>query len=279
VLGLLASLALAASPVVWLGPRPPRRPARVATLAPSLTAMVKALGARDRLVAVSRYDDDPAVARLPRLGGLLDPSPEAILAARPELLVVQPSPAIEPVLARLAALGVPILELSLTTISDVEQAERVLGAALDVRARGEQLAHALEVGISSAEAAAQGKPRPRVLMVYGWSPLVVAGPGAFADALLRAAGGDNAASKARTAYAAYSVEEAAASKPALILDLSFAEQVPAAWARIPGLAHVRMVKPKSLALLHPGPELLLGLAELQAALATLAAPEPAKVLR
>ena len=263
MLGLVLGLALAASPGArWLGPKPPPQPARVATLAPSLTEMVVALGAGARLVAVSRYDELPQVSKLPRLGGLMDPSAEAILAARPDLLVVQPSPTIEPILKKLAELGVSVLELSLTNVAEVELAERQLGAALGDAAAGEALAAKLDAAVAATRARAAKLPHPRVLLVYGWSPLVVAGPGSFADQLLRAAGGLNAATATANRYATYSIEEAAISHPDLILDLATYEKMPEAFAKLPGLAKAKRVRLASPALMHPGPGLVNGLAEL-----------------
>ncbi len=69
----------------WLGPRAPASPGRVVSLAPSLTDVVVALGRSALLVGVTRYDDAPEVRGLPRVGGFLDPSPEAVLAAKPDL--------------------------------------------------------------------------------------------------------------------------------------------------------------------------------------------------
>ncbi|HEY0840310.1 MAG TPA: helical backbone metal receptor, partial [Vulgatibacter sp.] len=111
----LPSLAGAQAPY-RLGPEPAAKPARVVTLAPSLSEIVLELGAGDTLAGVSRYDDDPAVAALPRVGGYLDPSPEAILALRPDLLLVEPSPGNRAVVERLAGLGVSVLVLPLKGI-------------------------------------------------------------------------------------------------------------------------------------------------------------------
>lgn len=268
MIALLVSAALAATPATWFGPRPPAHPRRVATLAPSLTELVVALGAGDRLVGVSRYDDAPEVNPLPRLGGLMDPSAESILAVKPDLFVVQPSPTVQPVYERLADLGVPVLELSLSNVADVEAAERELGKALGVPEKGEALATALEQRLQRARAEAAKRPHPRVLVVYGWEPLVVAGPGSFADEILRACGGINAATLARSAYATYSAEAAAAARPELILDLSFEDKMPASFKSLPGLGDARVAKPHSLALLHPGPRLVEGVDEVEALLRT-----------
>ncbi|MBS2032810.1 MAG: ABC transporter substrate-binding protein [Deltaproteobacteria bacterium] len=265
---LIAALLAGAPGASWLGPKPPAHPARVATLAPSLTELVQALSAGNRLVGVSKFDDDPAVAKLPRLGGLMDPSPEAILAVKPELLVVQPSPTIQPLLERVAELGVPVLELPMSNVAEVETAERELGAALGEKQKGDALAAELESSLAAARAKIPAGKRQRALIVYGWSPLVVAGPGSFADELLRAAGGENAAAGAKGAYVTYSAELAADAHPDLLVDLAFTmgDQMPAAFQQLPGLARARVVHPKTQALLHPGPKLVEGLLELQQAL-------------
>src|SRR5215472_11557317 len=72
---------------------PPGPPARVVSLAPSVTEILYALGAGDRLVGVcAQCDRPPAALGLPRVGGYLAPSVEAVLALRPALVIVVPSP-------------------------------------------------------------------------------------------------------------------------------------------------------------------------------------------
>ena len=90
VLALL--LAAAPSGPQWLGPKPGASLQRVVTLAPSLTETVLSLDAGTLLVGVSRYDEAPEVAGLPRVGGFSDPSVEAVLALKPQLVIVQRAP-------------------------------------------------------------------------------------------------------------------------------------------------------------------------------------------
>src|SRR5439155_253376 len=89
---ILAAAALAgcaAAPA----PAPAGPPARVVSLAPSITEVVYALGAGERLVGVCAQCDYPAaVASLPRVGGYLAPSVEVTLARRPDLVIAAPSP-------------------------------------------------------------------------------------------------------------------------------------------------------------------------------------------
>ncbi|HSN91361.1 MAG TPA: helical backbone metal receptor, partial [Anaeromyxobacteraceae bacterium] len=72
---------------LWIGAPPRQPPRRVVTLAPSLTDVVVALGRADRLVGVTRHDDAPEVSGLPRVGGFLDPNPEAVMALEPDLVI------------------------------------------------------------------------------------------------------------------------------------------------------------------------------------------------
>ena len=59
------------------------------SLVPATTEMLFAMGAGDRLVGVGNYDTyPPETRRLPKLGGLLDPDVERLLALKPDLVVV-----------------------------------------------------------------------------------------------------------------------------------------------------------------------------------------------
>ncbi|HMN56925.1 MAG TPA: helical backbone metal receptor, partial [Ottowia sp.] len=67
-------------------------PARIVSLLPSLTETVCALGACARLVGVDRYANwPPPVQRLPKLGGGLDPGVEAVVALRPDVVLMDSS--------------------------------------------------------------------------------------------------------------------------------------------------------------------------------------------
>ena len=64
-------------------------PRRIVSLVPAITEMLFAIGAGPQVVAVSSYDEFPAeVKALPKVGALLDPDTERILALRPDLVVV-----------------------------------------------------------------------------------------------------------------------------------------------------------------------------------------------
>jgi iron complex transport system substrate-binding protein len=272
-LALLAAAPAGPSAVQTLGPPAPAAVRRVVTLAPSLTETVLALGAAELLVGVSRFDERPEVGALPRVGGFVDPSVEAVAALKPDLVLVQPGPGNQRPVETLAALGVSVLVLRLGSVNDVLAALRATGVALGRAARGEELARELEQARAAVRARARSRAPVRVLFAYGFQPLVVAGPGSFADELLRDAGAVNVAADAGRAYPVWSVERALEARADVVLD---AADVPAGretLRALPGLRNARWVELPSPALLHPGPALGQGLEELFQAL------HPSEVLR
>jgi iron complex transport system substrate-binding protein len=268
-------VACGATDAQWLGPKPPAQVTRVVTGAPSLTETVLALGAGERLVGVSRFDERAEVQALPRVGGFNDVSVEAVLALKPELLVVQKAPGNQKAVETLARLGVPVLALSLTTVDDVAKAMTTLGRALGRDEAAKALVDELSATRARMRAQAEARAKkPRVLFVYGFNPLVVAGPGSFADELLRDCGALNAAQKAPTAYPTYSLEQAVRLAPDILIDAASSMDGKAAVEALEPLKHTRWVALPSKDLVQPGPALARGLPHLCALLAPPPNAEP-----
>lgn len=266
---LLLVLALGAADVLaggaparpqYLGPKPAAEVRRIVTLAPSLTETVLALGAGNRLVGVSRFDELEEVKGLPRVGGFVDPSVEAVVALAPDLVVVQPAPGNKVPVEKIAALKIPVLVLPLTTISDTLRAIAELGRALGKSELAAAKIREIQAAREEVRGRAKGR-KPRVLFAYSFEPLVVAGPGSFAHELLEDAGAVNAASRAKTAYPVYSVEAALRSRPDVVIDATAGMESGGAekLKRLAGLESARWVKLPSQDLMHPGPSLARGL--------------------
>jgi len=234
-------------------------PTRVITLAPSITEIVIDLGLGEKLVGVSRHDDAPEVEGLPRVGGFIDPSPEAIVGLKPDLLLVQPSPGNRGIVERLAELGIPALILPLNTIDEILASMRAVSEALGAKDTGAALAKKLELGLARLEAEAAALPRRRALIVYSWKPLVVAGPDSFGDSLLRIAGGTNLAADASGPYPTLSAEAALAADPEVVIDASgghgWKEGALGGWGP-------KIMKMKTTALFRPGPRIEEGAREI-----------------
>jgi len=244
----------------YLGPKPKAQVQRVVTLVPSITEIVISVGGGERLVGVSRFDSLPLVKDLPRVGGFVDPSVEAVLALRPDLVLVQPGPGNRGPVMKLAELGVPVLVLPLQSVADVLRAIREVGRALGRAEQGERVARELEAVRAQVRAEAKQHKPKKVLVVYGFSPLVVAGPGAFVDELLRDAGAKNAAGDAKAPYPVYSAESALRAKPEVVIDAVMGHESGGDRLRsLPGLREARWITVPSEDLLHPGPNIGRGL--------------------
>ncbi len=105
-------------------------PARIVSVLPSLSETVCALGRCARLVGVDRYSNHPdSLRHLPKVGGGLDPSVEAIVALRPDLVLVATS---SPVAARLESLGLKVVALEPKRYADAQRVMLQLGKLLAV---------------------------------------------------------------------------------------------------------------------------------------------------
>jgi iron complex transport system substrate-binding protein len=124
-------------------------PQRIVSLLPSLTETVCALGACQRLVGVDRYSNWPAsIARVPRVGGGIDPNIESIVALKPDLVLAAGSTRGAD---RLQALGLTVLRLEPRTHADVQRVLRTVGDALQVpAAESERVWRDIQAGVQAA---------------------------------------------------------------------------------------------------------------------------------
>jgi len=128
-------------------------PQRIVSLLPSLTETVCELGACARLVGVDRYSDFPAsVKQLPQVGGGLDPNIEAIVALKPDVVLMATSSRAG---ERLRALGLKVLALEPKTHADVKRVLGKVGQVLGVR----DAARVWRVIDAAMQAAAQSLPQ------------------------------------------------------------------------------------------------------------------------
>ncbi len=127
----------------------PHPPQRIVSLLPSLTETVCALGACQRLVGVDRYSNWPAsIARVPRVGGGIDPNIESIVALKPDLVLAAGSTRGAD---RLQALGLTVLRLEPRNHADAQRVLRTVGDALGVpAAESERVWREIQAGVQAA---------------------------------------------------------------------------------------------------------------------------------
>ena len=105
-------------------------PQRIVSLLPSLTETVCELGQCQRLVGVDRYSNFPeSVRALPQVGGGLDPNIEAIVALKPDVVLMATSSRAG---ERLQSLGIQVVALEPKSHADVRRVLEKIGQLLDV---------------------------------------------------------------------------------------------------------------------------------------------------
>ena len=124
-----------------------KTPQRIVSLLPSLTETVCELGQCQRLVGVDRYSNFPASVRaLPQVGGGLDPSIEAVVALKPDVVLMATSSRASD---RLRDLGLKVVALEPKTYADVQRVMLKLGQVLDVP-DAQKIWRAIDAGVSAA---------------------------------------------------------------------------------------------------------------------------------
>ena len=251
---------------------PAARPSRIVSLIPATTEMLFAMGAGDRLVGVGTYDRFPAeVARLPRVGGLIDPDTERILALRPDLVIVY-NTQVE-LKQRLDRARLPYFSYEHRALPDIMTTVRVLGERVGAGERAHAVADEMDHALAAVSASVAGQTRPRALLVFGRQPGTLrsvnasGGYGFLAD-LLNIAGAENVFNDIKQQSVQASTEMILARRPDVIVELKYGAAAPALdvarelepWT---ALASVPAVRNKRLYLLTgdefvvPGPRIVL----------------------
>ena len=184
------------------------RPERIVSAAPTVTEILFALGAGDRLVAVTDQCDYPPEAKgLPRIGGFWTPSVEKVLGAQPDLVMGQRGNPPDFV-ATLRRSGAPVFTIDPQTLDDIYATIRQVARVIGDDGAGDELLAQMAARLGAVSAAIADVPqeaRPTAFLVLQVMPPWTAGSGTFQDDAIRAAGGRNVAADVR-GFKAYSME-------------------------------------------------------------------------
>ena len=237
-------------------------------MSPNLTAIVYALGAGDKLVGVDEYSVYPPEARyLPRMGSYLQPNMEALIAARPDLVLVVNSD--EKIREMLSGVGLEFESFGNDTVADVLDSIGRLGTLLQCQRTSGWLLQAFERRKNYVTSTLENTPRTRVVLVVGRNPgrlqdIYVAGSSSFMGELLVTAGGDNVFGGLGLPWPQVGVESIVSADPDVIIDSTLSkgatdaefEQLGRDWDALPSLRAVkngRVIVPRDGWWQIPGP--------------------------
>jgi iron complex transport system substrate-binding protein len=213
--------------------------------------MLFAISAGDQVVGVSSYDTYPAaVASRARVGALLDPNVERILALKPDLVVVYGTQ--QDLIARLDRAGIPRFEYQHAGLADITITIRKLGERVGRAPEADRLAAAIERDIADIRTRVSGRPRPKTALLFGReagslrSMYASAGVGFLHD-MLEAAGGMDAFADVKKQSLQVSAETMLARAPEVIIEVHASagwtsqkiERERSVWKALPSLPAVR----------------------------------------
>jgi len=202
-------------------------PQRIISVAPNVTEILFALGLEDRLVGVSVYCQyPPAALKKEKIGGYINPSLEKIVALRPNLVIGIAEGDLKTFVDKLAGLNVPVYITNPRDALEVLTSIQKIGEVTFAPEPARKISRSMEERVRGVQEKVQGQPRPRVLHILDFNPLISAGKGTFVDDLIRLAGGRNVAETATGKYPRFSMEEVLVQDPEVILLASMKSQDP-----------------------------------------------------
>lgn len=239
--------------VLWMGmalTAAQQQPQRIISLIPAVTEMLFALGAGDRVIAVSSFDKyPPEVENLQRVGALLDPDLERILSLQPDLVAVYGSQ--HDLRTQMERARIPVFVYSHAGLADVTATIEALGARVGREARARELTAAIQRKLDGVRRRVATQPRPRTLIVFGRENFALRGIYAsggygFVHDMVTAAGGENVFADVKQQAVQATTELIIARKPEVILELradpltkANEQKELATWKQLPSVPAVR----------------------------------------
>ena len=192
-------------------------PQRIISLAPATTEMLFVLGLGDRIVGVTSFCDYPEEAgKKPKGGGMSNPSLEAIVSLKPDIVVLSVDGNPKEFEERLRSMKIKTYVFYSKRISELPKGIRDMGLALGAREKAEALASDMEYRTNKLRASKNHLLKRKVLFIIWPEPLIVAGPGSITDDALQVLGADNIAGQTESTYPKYSIEEVIRRAPDII---------------------------------------------------------------
>jgi len=245
----------------------PAKPSRIVSLAPNLTEILFALGLDEKIAAVSNDSDYPPEAnKKKKVGTFWQPNIEAVIAAKPDLVITLWFEQQKAVAETLNRLGYRVLTLKTEKIEELRTAIKKIGAATGRKQQANELVKNIENQFSNLQSKFSSTNKVKVLWVVGVENLSVAGRNTFINELIEMVGGENAIGPTVSQYPQIGAEELITCGAEIIIQSAMGtsnirEQQRAAeafwskWANLPAVKNNRIYVVDSDLVLRLGPRL------------------------
>lgn len=193
-------------------------PKRIISLAPNVTEILFALGLENNIVGVTNFCDyPPEASKKAKIGGMSNPSLEAIVSLKPDIVILSTDGNPKEFKERLDSLKIRTYVVETRRIKDLPRGIRNLGTTLGVAERADRLAGGIEQALNKHMGKKTSGPKQKVLFIVWPEPLMAAGPGTVIDDAINLVGAVNIAGRADAVYPKYSIEDILRTSPDVII--------------------------------------------------------------
>lgn len=195
----------------------PEKVTRVVSLAPSLTEIVFAVGAGDKLVGRTDFCNFPEEAKkIPSIGDTVKPNIENIIAMKPQVVFVSTASQLESFTKTLETQGITVFVTNPNSLDGIYQSIEKIGEILGAKAKAGEVITSLKKRVADVEEKTKNAAKPRIFVQID-KALYTIGKGSFMTDLIAKAGGDSVTKDLATAYPKLSKETALAFNPDVII--------------------------------------------------------------
>jgi len=220
-------------------------PRRIVSLNPTTTDILFAIGAGSRVVGRSQYDVWPDSAKLvPSLGSALRPSVEAVIRAKPDLVILYASADNRGAAEQLWNAGIATVALRIDHLAQFRSGTRLLGRLVGDSARAETVVDSVNASLDRLRAATRGQPRPTVFVPVWENPVMTVGGGSFMTELLDIGGARNVYDSLAAPSAPVALEDVIRRNPDFVLATPGEDSVirrSARWRALPAVRAGRLL--------------------------------------
>ena len=172
---------------------PPSEVNRIVSLAPNLTEILFALGLKQEIVGVTLYSNyPPAALNKPKVGTFWQLNVEAVIAAKPDLVLTLGFEQQSRLAEQLKRIGYNCLTLNIEKVNELFEAIEKIGVVAGKKHQANELTDNIRRNLDGLSALVGSRKKVRVLWVVQREPLRVAGRETFVNEMIELAGGENA---------------------------------------------------------------------------------------
>jgi iron complex transport system substrate-binding protein len=216
---------------------------RIVTLSPSVVEVTFAAGAGDRIVGTVEYSDyPPAAQQIPRVGGHSKINLEAVVAAKPDLVIAWESGNSPSAIEKIRQLGIPVYMSQPHKMTDIPGEIERIGMLTATEPVAKKSANDFRKRYQALVAKYSNRPPVTVFYQVWQNPLITIGGQQIMSDAITLCRGENIFASLKPLAPRVSFEAVIAANPEAIITSGMADQTPElldAWKKWPDLTATR----------------------------------------